>query len=63
MARAVIVNGAARSGKDTFCQLCQDASYFHDALTIQISSGPHQSGRGKTRMDRGEGRKVQKVSV
>lgn len=38
MARAVIVNGAARSGKDTFCQLCQDASYFHDALTIQISS-------------------------
>ena len=38
MAKAVIVNGAARSGKDTFCQLCQDVSYFHDLLTIQISS-------------------------
>lgn len=38
MAKVVIVNGAARSGKDTFCQFCQEASYFHDALTIQISS-------------------------
>ena len=38
MAHIIIVNGPARSGKDTFCSLCRDRAYFYDMLIAQISS-------------------------
>ena len=38
LAHIIIVNGPARSGKDTFCSLCRDRAYFYDMLIAQISS-------------------------
>ena len=38
MAHVVILNGPARSGKDTFCELCRKRSYHYDMQVRQISS-------------------------